>query len=250
MEHKLRQAYQEMPVPQTNFEDLVHKAQSTSKKASTKRMPALIAAVWLIVMLCGAGWKLVSSQYGMWLLSHSTAWIDVQIGAKKYNLVLPETMDGVPFLEYSTYSLVPNEVPRSVAYTNPRYIPHCVTYGVRTDILGKDGNLWGTIEPKITLDFGTTESELWRYYFVYDADGTWTAWESDYSTMEYNGYVLQLGIRSHYDEATGETIYSYLVNWVDERLNLAFNLCDGNGRDFSRVVECAKQIIDLNEPVS
>ncbi len=55
MEHKLRQAYQEMPVPQTNFEELMHKAQSACKKVRKKRLPALIAAVQQIAMLSGPG---------------------------------------------------------------------------------------------------------------------------------------------------------------------------------------------------
>ncbi len=243
MEHKLRQAYQEMPVPQTNFEELAHKAQSTSKKASMKRMPALIAAV-LIMMLCGAGWQLVSSHYGMWLLNRSTNWSDVQRGAEKYDLILLETLNGAPFYSYCTYSLVPNEVPQSVAITNPRYIPHCVTYGVEGTV-DEDGYT-DTVVNELELSFGTTENELWRYYFEHDADGKWTAWESNYSTMEYNGCVLQLGITSIYVETRGETIYSYGVHWVDERLNLVFSLCESETRDFSRVVECAKQIIDLN----
>ncbi len=249
MEHKLRQAYQEMPVPQTNFEELVHKAQSSSKKASRKRMSALIAAAVLIAMLCGAGWQLVSSHYGMWLLSSSTAWSAVQKGAEKYNLVLPETMDGVPFLNYNTYSLVPNGVPQSVAFTNPQYIPHYVRYGVETTVYRENGYS-GVVEDELRLTFGTTENELWRYHFEHDADGKWTAWESNYSTMEYNGCTLQLGTTSHYDEVMGETIYTHWVHWVDERLNLIFSLRESETRDFSRVVECAKQIIDLNEPVS
>ncbi len=228
MENKLKESYRELPTTHTEFKDIRKRIGSKAKRS---RLPTLIAAVILILLLCGAGWQLTSAQYGMWTRDSSRSWWSVELAAGRYGLTLPETLDSEAFQEYRSYSLsLPGES-HIQSFFSPHYIPYHVSYGA---------------DRELSLVFGTTENELWRYHFEFDEAGNWTAWDSDYTVLEYRGQQLQLGTTSFYDEALDTERHTRWVTWVDAERKVVVGIRETDFKDPNRVLDCAKAVIDIN----
>lgn len=256
MEHKLKMELEALPEPETTFDELEAMNRQSKPARRRKRTVVLIAAV-LALLLCGMGWAKANMRYGMWMLYASHGWSDVEWITEKYDIQLPETLDGVPFDEYRVYGHVPVggsslASSRLRAYLSPVYVPHNVEYAVweTREVTRPDGSdhwLVDTVED-LELSFGTTTNEIWRYYFQIDENGTWTACDvpESYQTIEYKGFTLQIGDTAYYSNTYGRDIYVRWVHWVDEEREVAFSLNENDYTDPNRVVECAKVIIDLN----
>ena len=246
MENKLMAELEAMPTPQTTFDELEAIPAKPRSVRRRKRMIVIAVAV-LALLLCGMGWA--KTQYGMWLLYDSRAWDELEAKLEKYDYQLPRELDGVPFLEFQIYGHVPKGGSLAQAMLNPLYKPVCVDYGYRIREVGSDGlpeSTW--FQDVLGLSFGTTENELWRYYFQIDETGTWVGCEvpESYEVIEYKGITLQIGDTFFYDSVKGCNRYTRWVNWVDEEKQVAFSLNETDYTDPNRVVECAKAIIDLN----
>ena len=250
MENKLRMEMEALPEPETDFktmESLCCHPRPTRQRR--KKVVMLITAV-LALMLCGMGWAKASMRYGLWHLIDSRAYSDLEKAAKKFDLVLPQTLDGVPFCDYGIYALSSQDDSWLEAVIHPAYTPRSVTYGWnRVEVeTHPDGSLASETywkETKLELDFGTTQNELWRYYFKFDENGCWTGWNvsESYETLEYRGITIHVGTSiSKYDE----TRQIRWALWIDEEKQVIFSLHEGRFTDPCRVVECAKAIIDLN----
>ena len=251
MENKLKMELDALPTPATAFEEL--EAMQTRPKTFRlrKRMVVVLAAV-LALLLCGMGWAKTSMSYGMWVLYSSGGWSDVEGAAVKFDIQLPETMDGVPFETYSVYGHVPQDGSWLRACLSPLYVPRSVDYAVweSREITLPDGSttLYTYTVEDFGLDFGSTANEIWRVYFNMDENGVWTGCEvpESYYTVEYKGITLQIGDTIYYSEIEGRDVYTRWVHWVDEKKEVAFSLNETDYEDPDRVVECAKAIIDLN----
>lgn len=245
MEAKLKMELAALPEPETNFTQLEG---MVSQKAPVRKGRKLVVAValMLMVLLCGAGWA--TREYSMWVLATSTAWNDADDFAKKDNIQLPQELDGVPFLKFRIFGHARRGASNAEALLNPLYKPVEVAYGyVMREPLGDNGEaVWD--EHILDLSYGTTENELWRYYFGFDENGTWTKCEvpESYEIIDYNGVALQVGDTYFYDEDRVCNVYTRWVHWIDENRQLAFSICESDYTDPSRVVACAKQIIDMN----
>lgn len=250
MENKLKMELDAMPVPETTFEELETVKTKPGSVRSGKRILLFLAAA-LMLLLCGAGWA--KMQYGMWYLIGSKAYSDLENAAAKYDVVLPETLDGAPFFAYNIYGLVPRGAPLAVAVVNPSYKPRTVTYG--TEVIDRTYYPSGEVKSesarmvnKLSLHFGTTENDLWRYYFQIDENGTWTACQvpQSYEVIEYKGFNIQIGDTFFFDSVHDCNRYTRWAHWVDEGKQVAFSINETDYTDPNRVVECAKAIIDLN----
>lgn len=249
MEDKLKLELEAMPVPATSFEDMEASASSPKTIRRRKRTAILIAAV-LSLLLCGMGWAKVSMRYGLWHLIDSKSYGDLERAAQRLDVVLPETLDGIPFCEYTIYALSSQDDSWLEAVVNPAYTPRSVTYGyqrVETET-HPDGGLYSEsrwTESVLELDFGTTKNPIWRYYFQFDAQDAWTGWNvpDSYETVEYKGFTIQVGtVASQYNE-------NRLVRrayWIDAEKQVVFGLSEWDFTDPNWVLECAKAIIDLN----
>lgn len=252
MENKLKLELDALPVPSMTFEELEVNVKPQKRFRPRKKAVAMMAAV-LVLLLCGAGWAKSEMRYGMWVLYESHGWSDVEWAANRMEIVLPEDMDGVPFLTYRVYGHVPQGGSLVRALVSPLYTPASVDYGyqMRETETYPDGSLaseavWD--ETALGLNFGTTENELWRYYFQIDENGTWTACEvpESYEVIEYKGCTIQVGDTYFYDSVNGCNRYTRWAHWVDEGKQVAFSISETDYTDPNRVVECAKAIIDLN----
>ena len=250
MENKLKMELEALPEPETTFEALEMLHHQPKPLRRRKRTVVLIAAV-LAMLLCGMGWAKASMRYGLWYLIDSKSYGDLVRAAKKYDVVLPETLDGVPFCDYAIYSLAARDDTWLEAVINPAYTPRSVTYGWdRVEVeTYPDGSLSSEVrwtETNLELDFGTTKNELWRYYFKFDENGIWTACNvpGSYETVEHRGITIQVGtVASQYNE----TRLVRRAYWIDEEKQVIFGLSEWDFTDPNRVVECAKAIIDLNQ---
>lgn len=250
MENKLKSEIQALPVPEMEFAELEALAGNRKPVRKRRKSPVILAAAGLALLLCGMGWAKASMRYGLWHLIDSRAYSDLVRAAKKYDVVLPETLDDVPFCDYSIYSLADRNDTWLEAVVNPAYTPRSVTYGydrVETETYPggeiKSESRW--TESVLELDFGTTENELWRYYFKFDENDIWTACNvpGSYETVEYKGITIQVGtVASQYNE----TRLVRRAYWIDEEMQVIFGLSEWDFTDPNRVVECAKAIIDLN----
>ncbi len=236
MEHKLKEAYQELPTARTEFEALEARVQQPKR---VKKLPILVAAALLLAMLCGFGWA-QAQKYGLSSIGYSWAWEDAERLAEKCGIQLPRELDGVPFLRCSSYALVPSGANQAQALLNRDYVNYCVDYGWQV----KTENAVDT-QDVLGLSFGTTENPLWRYYFVFDENDRWTAGET-VELLEYRGYTLQVGSTSFYDDSQGITRTIWWVHWLDGERQVAFSLNESDVETPDRLVECAKQIIDMN----
>ena len=247
MENKLKMEMEALPTPETTFEQLEAMKSQPKPFRHRKKVFVILAAV-LALLLCGMGWA-KTTRYGMWLLYDSRAWSDLEGQTKKYDILLPRELDGIPFLQMQIYGHVPQGASHAQALVNPLYKPICVDYGYKMRRNSPDGipeAAW--FESVLGLSFGTTKNELWHYYFGIDENGIWTAYDvpESYCTIEYKGITLQVGDTYFYDSVKGCNRYTRWVNWVDEDKQVAFSLNETDYTDPNRVVECAKQIIDLN----
>ena len=246
MEAKLKMELEALPAPKTTFEDL--EALAAQPKPVRRRKGAFILiAAMLALLLCGMGWA--KTQYGMWLVGGSRAWDEMETLMGRYEIRLPQKLKGIPFLEYYTYSHVPRGASHVEALLNPRYKSVSVNYGYELREIGPNGiAIARETQSVLNLNFGTTENELWRYYFQFDENGIWTACEipETYAVVEYRGITIQVGDTFFYDSVKGCNRYTRWANWVDEEHQVAICVNDTDYTDPNRVVECAKQIIDLN----
>lgn len=250
MENKLKAEIQGLPVPEREFAELEALAGNHRPVRQRKKLLVILTATVLALLLCGMGWAKASMRYGLWHLIDSRAYSDLERAAKKYDVVLPETLDGVPFCDYSIYSLADRNDTWLEAVVNPAYTPRSVTYGydrVETET-HPDGSLssesrW--TESILELDFGTTVNELWRFYFEFDGNDSWTGWNvpGSYETVEYRGITIRVGtVASTYSG----TRLCRRACWIDEEKQVIFTLSEWDFSDRDRVAECAKAIIDLN----
>lgn len=246
MENKLKLELEALPAPEMTFEDLETVSRRPKAFRRRKRTVILIAAV-LALLLCGMGWA--KMQYGMWLLYDSRAWSDLESETEKYDIVLPRELEGIPFLHMQVYGHVPQGGTLAQTLVNPLYKPVCVNYGFHIRETSPDGKTESRYYQDIfDLSFGSTENELWRYYFQIDENGKWTACNvpESYCTVEYKGITLQVGDTLWHYESDDRTVSTRWVHWVDEEKQVAFSLNETDYTDPNRVVECAKTIIDLN----
>lgn len=249
MENKLKQELEAMPAPATSFEELEN-ALNTPKTYRRHKRVVILAAAVLALLLCGMGWAKVSMRYGLWYLIDSRDFRDLERAAKKYEVVLPEQLDGTPFCNYAIYALSSQDDTWLEAVVNPAYTPRSVKYGWdRVEVeTHPDGSLYSEsrwTETDLELDFGTTKNELWRYYFKFDENNVWTAWNvpGSYDTVEYKGITIQVGTSISKCNAATQTRWAL---WIDGEKQVVFSLRESDFIDPNRVVECAKEIIDLN----
>lgn len=249
MEDKLKRELEALPGPVTAFEELEAIASGSKTFRRRKQAVAVIAAV-LALLLCGMGWAKANMRYGLWYLVNSRSYGDLERAAGRLDVALPETLDGVPFCEYTIYALSDQDDSWLEAAVNPAYTPRSVTYGYRrveTETY-PDGSLSGEsrwTESVLEVEFGTTKNELWRCYFKFDENGLWTGWNvpGSYETVEYGGITIQVGTGAFTYDGTRHFRRAY---WIDEEKQVIFGICEWDFTDPNRVVECAKAIIDLN----
>ena len=229
MEAKLMQAAAVLPTPTLEFEHILLDEQKKRTRASLPRMlrRALLAAV-LILCLGITVFAYGKTHYGLWSGYSSSSFADVKILSQRYDYIFPEQLGGRPFLRMSTTLGAPQGASHLEAILTPTYKLHSVNYG-------RSANA----ESQITVSFGTTEQETWKYHFSVADDGSCTETDvnpGSQSAAEYQGYIVHLyAIEERYS-----------VRWEDETRKLVLDVTCLSAENFETVLEAAKLLIDLN----
>ncbi len=248
-ETKLKNAAEKLPQAESTFYDVLKKAETKGKSVRTGRRVAVLAVSMMLI--CGVVFAGVAeADFSAWAKRtddyHEAGNISEEIG-----ISLPDNLADRPFYNFTAMYVVPDGTRYLEALTTSVYRWYSADFG--TEIIEYDESGKGyspVLTDKITISFGDTENELWKYVFGANDDGKWSTDDYEYvATYEYKGIALQVSEKTLYS-ADGEVCadYDYRVKWVDYRNNAAFVLhVDGSSEESASVaVDVAKEIINAN----
>ena len=221
MEAKLKSLANQLPEPGLKFRNV--EKQVKIKRRSGIRLRPLIAAL-LVICLVSTVFAYGVQRYGLWSAGSSTSFADVKLLNRKYDYQFPETLGGSSFERVSTTYGATQGASHLQALLQPTYRLHTIIYQ------GKDGS-------SLTVSFGSTARETWKYHFSVAEDGSSTAQDlipSSQSFSEYEGYTL-------HRYKTGNTDN---VRWEDTQRQLVIDITIWNQE--MDVLAIAKELIDLN----
>jgi len=251
MEKKLRTAAQVLPVPESGFDTvLIPEHKTTSVRPAHRISPALIALCMILFLTISAGAyrygqiqreTQVVRRYSNLVMPVENAWGKTQKLLKKLDVVLPETLMGTPFEEGTQMSVVPRDTSRLEAMFTEFFTPVCLYYSnvVFTDAYGNYDRL-----RYLSVDVGSTQQPYWKYFFNVDDNGDF--YPDATHVLQYKGIELRGYSRTVVDEWNNETFVIHSVQWVDEKKTLCFNISVARTDSVEFLIDCAKQIIDLN----
>ena len=238
MEEKLYAAASRLPEPKCSFSNLASLAEERKQKKTPSRrmrLVALAAALCLLVSACAYS----STKYGLWGGYSSKSYKDAQRAAGKFHFVIPEALNESPFEGYSEALGAPEGYSRLQALLMPTYKLYNVRYAIEKEEIREDGSTQGWEEGVISVYFGTTEQEPWRYHFSVAEDGSKNYHgvnPGSNNTAEYEGYALHLC-------SIGK---SHSVMWEDKDRNMIVDMTCYDLESQEEVMEIAKILIDLN----
>lgn len=272
IEQKLRNAADAMPEPLSDFTSVEErtKKKKQPKKSAPKRRRRLAIVLSLAVLLVGC----VAASAPDYHLYNGSWWNFIpglffdpaeEFGlhddqtmkaAEKLGITLPETLGGYPIISYGRWNLTNQDVPIWWAWLSPRYVYQSTYYGMEVEVphISPDGTE-GTLHTAVGADvtYGPTDDEIWRRQFGYDENDVFVAsnWTlashpvAGITTLEYEGitiYVGQIDLPSYVDPNWTK----WDVTWVDYANGVVFSM-DGDAETPDVLIECAKEIIDLNK---
>lgn len=258
IEQKLKLAAASLPEPTMDFLSIEENAKKGQHRADFlyRRGKAVFLSIVIILSLCGGVTVLaitevpMTTEYGAWT---GSGLLNTIYQSRMVDIKLPKEFLGVPLRQTETMSVVPHGTTYLEAMLGEAYIPFRSNYYTERKIEYVDDSSGEAImqtetikENNISVSIGTTENDVWKYYFSFNNDGIWCSeylLPETYYTAQYEGYTLQLGTTySQYDE----TDLTHWIHWVDE----ARNVCVGITADVENLGELeayAQVIIDLNK---
>lgn len=238
MEEKLYAAAGELPTPKCGFSNLTVLAEERKqKKAPNRRKRLVVLTVCLCLLVSACAYS--SARYGLWGGYSSKSYKDAQRADKKFDFDIPETLHESPFEGYSEAHGAPEGYSHLQALLMPTYKLYNVRYAVEKEEILEDGSTHDWEEKVISIHFGTTEQEPWRYHFSVAEDGSKNYHgvnPGSSGTEEYEGYTLHL-------YSIGD---SHSVMWEDEKRKMILDMTCYDLASQEEAVEIAKMLIDLN----
>lgn len=243
IEQKLQLAADALPKPVCEFPVYQRK----TRKRWNRKLVIIVAAL-ITVLTIATGYTYSKATYCGWAGIYSREFIDAKWRAGKFSLTLPETLLGVPFSYTSEMYVVPTGTPRLVAILNPYYHPYWVVYEIlREEVIDeKTTHHWS--ENDITVSFGTTTQETWKYYyerFETENDKNWAGRNlvpETYQEVSYEGYTIEIG--STWKDWGSGIAYSHYAQYEDEERQVFISI---SAEDLETALAAAKEIIDLNK---
>ena len=266
IERKLQTAADNLPNPHSGFPAVEEKIRQKKQKVKSPPRKRLAIAMVLAVLLVGCvavttpdyhlyngnWWQFSPIGYDLTELFQPQD-NQTQAAAEKLGITLPETLGGYPVINYGRWNLTNQKVPIWWAWLSPRYVYHTSYYGVDMEepYVSPDG-IEGTHHWSEGADvtYGSTDDEIWRRQFGYDADNVFEAtnWTlanhpvEEITAFEYEGttvYVAKIGI-------TFKEKPMWDVTWVDEAQGVVFSIGEYYESP-DTLIGYAKEIIDLNK---
>lgn len=238
MEERLYQAAKILPEPKSDFPCIGERMKKAVKtKSANRKRKLVILAVALSLFITACAYS--TTKYGLWGGYSSKSYTDAQWTAEKFNYTLPETLHESPFEGYSEAHGAPEGYSYLQALLMPTYKLYSIRYAIEKEEIREDGSTQGWEEKVISVYFGTTEQEQWKYHFSVAEDGSKNYHgvnPGSKDTVEYEGYVLHL-------YSIGE---SHSAMWEDMDRKMIIDLTCYDLESQEEVVEIAKILIDLN----
>ena len=251
MEKKLTEAAASLPTPHTQWEDvLIREHRTASPKKHPRLRPAAIILVLLMVFTLSAGaYRYSQIRRSMWVTHNysnlvmpvDNAWEKTTKLLDTLDVKLPDTLMATPFECGRKFSVVPSGTPLLEAMFTDFYTPLDVQYS-HVEFTDEYGNYERL--RNISVSIGSTQQQYWKHYFGVSEDGSFFPEATHvevYKGMELRGYT-----RSVEDTWNQDTFVIHDVQWVDEEKNLCFNLSVARTDSVDFLMDCAKEIIDLN----
>lgn len=237
MEEKLYAAAFRLPEPQCGFSDIVALAQEQKAKKTPNRKARLVALVTVLCLLVSAC-AYSSTKYGLWGGYSSKSYKDAQRAAEKFDFAIPKTLHESSFEGYSEANGAPEGYSHLQALLMPTYKLYNVRYAMEKEEILEDGSTRWWEEKVISIHFGTTEQEPWRYHFSVAEDGSknYHGINPGSSTEEYGGYILHL-------YSIGD---SHSVMWEDVERKMILDMTCYDLTSQGEALEIAKMFIDMN----
>lgn len=241
MEEKLLAAASKLPETSKDFSSVEVQIQTIQKHTGNigkRRLLILAAVLCLLVTACAYS----STQYGLWGGFHSNSFSDARRMAAKFNLALPESMNGSPFDSVSTAYGAPQGYTHLQALLTPTYKLYSVSYYTEKEEVREDGTTYGWTENTVKISFGTTEKEQWKYHFSVAEDGS-----SNYEYVEEGSNRIA--------EYAGLTLHLYTigechcVRWEDAQRKMVVSMSCYDLECQEDIIDIAKELIDLNPNV-
>lgn len=238
MEEKLYAAASKLPEPRCSFTNLEALAEEQKQRKTPNRRTRLVllaTALCLLITACAYG----STKYGLWGGYSSNSYKDAKRTAEKFNYAVPEILKGSPFQSYSEAHGAPEGYTRFQALLMPTYKLYNVFYAIEKKEIREDGGTHSWQENAISVYFGTTEQEPWKYHFSVAEDGSKNYHgvnPGSKKIVEYEGYTLHL-------YSIGE---SHSAMWEDKERKMIIDMSCYDLESQEEVVEIAKELIDLN----
>lgn len=238
MEEKLYVAASKLPEPRCSFANLKVLAEEQKQRKpanSRKRLILLAMALCLLITACAYS----STKYGLWGGYASNSYKDAKRTAEKFNYTVPERLKESPFQSYSEAHGAPEDYTRLQALLMPTYKLYHISYYIEKEELREDGVTHGWTENTVSVYFGTTEGDQWKYHLSVAEDGSKNYHgvnPGSKKVVEYEGYTLHL-------YSIGE---SHSAMWEDKERKMIIDVSCHDLESQEEVVEIAKELIDLN----
>ena len=234
MEMKLTIAAEQLPQPKLEFGELRKNAVQSKQVRNYRTMRRVLLAAVLVLGLCMTVFAYGGRQYGLWSGFHSKAFCDVKLLSWEYDYEFPQTLTESPFESVSVYYGAPSGASHLEALLKPTYKMCSIYYGIER--MDEVANVWTANQ--ISVSFGTTKNENWKYHFSVAEDGSCNyedvTPDSQYS-LEYEGYVLHFYSAGQNDS----------VRWEDQQRQMVLDVTCFNGE--LNALEVATELINLNK---
>lgn len=266
IEKKLQTAADSLPENFSGFSAVENRIAEKAKRTRSLRRRRLAIAMVLAVLLVGCvavtepDYHLYNGNWWQFIPGlFSDPADDLALhddltmkAAKKLGITLPDTLGGYPIIDYGRWNLTNQETKIQFAWLSPRYVIHSSYYGVEKEepsILPDGTESTFHWQEGASVQYGSTEDEIWRRQFGFDENNVYVA--TDYilanhpvveiTSLEYEGftiYVAQTGI-------IFRELPKRVVTWVDYNNGVVFSI-DGYFEAPDTLIGYAQEIIDLN----
>lgn len=239
MEEKLYIVASELPEPKCTFSNLMLLAEERKqRKISNPRKHLILLAMVLCLLITACAYR--TTAYGLWGGGYSSSsYVDVKIAAKRFNYTFPETMKDSPFQYFGIAYGAPQGYSHLQALLMPTYKLYHISYYIEKEEIREDGVTYGWTENAVSVYFGTTERDQWKYHLSVAEDGSKNYHgvnPGSKNTVEYEGYTLHL-------YSIGD---SHGVMWEDQERKMIIDMSCYDLKSQEEALEIAKELIDLN----
>lgn len=238
MEEKLYDAASRLPEPRCSFANLETLAEERrQRKTANSRKHLILLAMVLCLLVTACAYS--STKYGLWGGYSSFSYKDAQRAAEKFNYSVPEKLQESPFQSYSEALGAPEGYTRLQALLMPTHKLYNIFYAVEKKEIREDGSSYSWQEKGISVYFGTTEGEQWKYHLSVAEDGSKNYHgvnPGSKRVVEYEEYTLHL-------YSIGE---SHCAMWEDKERKMIIDVSCHDLESQEEALEIAKELIDMN----